>query len=68
MGEDEDGSNPFEDDLEQGDPPTTPVSISLNSVVGIDNPKTMRLTGTIMNIPVVVMIDPELPTILSQRQ
>lgn len=35
-----------------------PVSVSLNSVVGIDNPKTMKLTGIIEGTKVVVMIDP----------
>lgn len=37
-----------------------PVSagISLNSVVGIDNPRTMKLEGTIKGNKVIVMIDP----------
>ena len=32
--------------------------MSLNSVVGINNPKTMRQPGTLLNTPVVVMIEP----------
>ncbi|CAO2826251.1 unnamed protein product [Amaranthus hypochondriacus] len=36
----------------------TPVSIFLNSGVGIDNPKTMKLVGKIEGTKVVVMIDP----------
>lgn len=35
-----------------------PVNISLNSVVGIDNPRTMKLSGKISGERVVVMIDP----------
>ena len=35
-----------------------PVSVSLNSLVGIDNPKTMKLVGSIEGAKVVVMIDP----------
>ena len=42
------------DDKELG-----PMGISLNSVVGIDNPRTMKLEGKIKGSKVVVMIDPE---------
>ena len=35
-----------------------PVSISLSSVVGSENPKTMKLTGKINGKKVIVMIDP----------
>lgn len=58
MGEETDDEILVEDDLTEDENPIVPVSVSLNSVVGIDNPKTMRLTGMIMNVPVVVMIDP----------
>lgn len=34
------------------------MGISLNSVVGIDNPKTMKLEGKIRGSKVIVMIDP----------
>ena len=50
----EDGESP---------PDTTPSEISLNSVVGLSNPKTMKLRGTIKGEPVVVMIDSEQPII-----
>ena len=36
----------------------TPMAISLNSVVGIDNPKTMKLRGSIAGEKVVVMLEP----------
>lgn len=35
-----------------------PVEVSLNSVVGLSNPKTMKLIGKIADKEVVVMIDP----------
>lgn len=35
-----------------------PVTISLNSVVGIDHPRTMKLVGTIKGERAIVMIDP----------
>lgn len=47
-----------EEETEQADIPVVPVSVSFNSVIGIDNPKTMRLTGTINGDSVIVMIDP----------
>ena len=34
------------------------INISLNSVVGIDNPKTMKLVGKTRNEEVIVLIDP----------
>ena len=37
---------------------TLKVEISLNSVVGIMNPKTLRASGNIGEQPVVVLIDP----------
>lgn len=40
------------------DAESRPIGISLNSVVGIDNPKTMKLEGKIEGSKVVVMIDP----------
>ena len=47
-GEDEhDNDEITEVEPEQADLPIAPVSVSLNSVIGIDNPKTMPLTGTI---------------------
>lgn len=33
------------------------ISVSLNSIVGIDNPKTMKMLGIINGMEVVVMID-----------
>lgn len=36
----------------------SPISISLNSDVGIDNPKTMKLEGKVGRTKVVVMVDP----------
>ena len=50
-----------EPEVEEGGEPeseTTPPEISLNSVVGLSNPKTMKLGGTIKGEHVVVMIDP----------
>lgn len=38
--------------------PPTPISVSLNSFVGIDNPKKMKLRGIISGHSVVVMINP----------
>lgn len=45
------------------DPPLSPTEdvnteVSLNSVVGLSNPKTMKVRGLIGNIGVVVLIDP----------
>ena len=48
-------------DVEEGEVEVileTPVSVSLNSVVGIDNPKTMKPIGKFEGVKVVVMIDP----------
>lgn len=36
----------------------TPVEICLNSVLGVNNPKTLKLRGTILETELVVMIDP----------
>lgn len=36
-----------------------PMSVSLNSLVGIDNPKTMKMIRRIRGMQVIVMIDPE---------
>lgn len=38
--------------------PVTSLEVSLNSVMGIDNPKTMKMVGTINGREIVVMIDP----------
>ena len=56
-GEEEEGV--IEEEDEQGDDKELgPVGIPLNSVVGIDNPRTMKLEGKIKGSKVVVMIDP----------
>ena len=47
--EEEEESVLLEDDQELAEVPTSPVSFSLNSVVGIDNPKTMHLTGMLLD-------------------
>lgn len=36
----------------------SPPEVSLNSVIGLSNPKTMKLIGRIENHEVVVMVDP----------
>lgn len=38
--------------------PHSPICVSLNSVVGIYSPKTMKLKGRINSIEIVVMVDP----------
>lgn len=46
MGEDDDEEwASCDGELEAGHPPSAPVSVSLSSVIGIDNPKTMKLLG-----------------------
>lgn len=42
--EEEDGMDGNEDGEEQSQP-LTPISVSLDTVVGIDNPRTMKLLG-----------------------
>lgn len=36
----------------------TPSEVSLNSVIGLTNPKTMKILGEIHGVSVVVMVDP----------
>lgn len=58
----------MEDEEEEADgygtetfpPPTEEINteVSLNSVIGLSNPKTMKLRGLVGNLEVVVMIDP----------
>lgn len=52
MGE-EDDTVLLEDEPKLLDAPASPISVSLNSFVGIDNPKTMRLTRLLQDTPVV---------------
>lgn len=57
-GEDEEEENEGVEE-DSGEPPVdiTPLEISLNSVVGMSNPKTMKMLGTINGEQVVVMVD-----------
>lgn len=50
------------------DEPVELVSVSLNSVVGFDDPKTMKMKGQVGEEEVVVMIDSGRPLILSQLE
>lgn len=52
MGE-EDDTVLLEDEPKLLDAPASQISVSLNSFVGIDNPKTMRLTRLLQDTPVV---------------
>ena len=59
---DDDGDNEEgepEDGVANDSPPEMiPPEISLNSVVGLSNPKTMKLMGSIQGEGVVIMVDP----------
>ena len=46
------------DDVVEENPMPSFVSVSFNSVIGIDNPKSMKLIGIIAILEYAVMIDP----------
>ena len=59
--EEEEDEGEIGEEFEEGPPPEEfppPLEVSLNSVVGITNPKTMKLRGVINGAQVVVMVDP----------
>ena len=58
IGEENDEWAFLEDDLKSADPPVTPVSACLNSLIGLNNLKTMKLLGKILGEEVVVMKNP----------
>lgn len=59
LAEEEEDKGEFEEALENPvENETTTAGISLSSVVGIDNPRTMKLEGKIDGNKIVVMIDP----------
>lgn len=59
LAEEEEDKGEFEEALENPvENETTTAGISLSSVVGIDNPRTMKLEGMIGGHKVIVMIDP----------
>ena len=49
----------FVEELEEEQEKIEPMGISLNSVVGITNQKTMKMLGTVNSMELIVMIDPE---------
>lgn len=47
-----------EEELEEGDEANPTTEICLNSVLGITNPKTLKLKGVLLGTEVIVMVDP----------
>lgn len=58
LGEDDSEMGGEFQSLELPETEVSPITVSMNSIVGLTNPKTLKLVGTIGDGEVVVMVDP----------